>query len=106
VLFGDEQEPTILNGVLIDGNSLVTSKVNVNQWPGAYRHPAGLLLAPYVLDGEAEFTEDPFSVTYTIRDDADWSDGTPITVDDFLHPRALRRGRLTPTRSPRGPATS
>jgi peptide/nickel transport system substrate-binding protein len=84
VLFGDEQEPTILNGWLIDGNSLVTSKVMVNQWPGAYRIQPDFSYAPYVLDGEAEFTEDPFSVTYTILDDADWSDGTPITVDDMI----------------------
>jgi peptide/nickel transport system substrate-binding protein len=84
VLFGDEQEPTILNGWLIDGNSLVTSKVQVNQWPGAYRIQPDFSYAPYVLDGEAEFTEDPFAVTYTIRDDANWSDGTPISVDDMI----------------------
>jgi peptide/nickel transport system substrate-binding protein len=85
VLFGDEQEPTILNSFLIDGNSLVTTKVNVNQWPAAYRIQPDFSYAPDVLDGEAEFTEDPFAVTYTIRDDADWSDGTPITVDDFIY---------------------
>jgi peptide/nickel transport system substrate-binding protein len=84
VLFGDEQEPTILNSFLIDGNSLVTTKVTTQVWPGAYRIQPDFSYAPYVLDGEAEFTEDPFAVTYTIRDDADWSDGTPITVDDMI----------------------
>ena len=85
VLFGDEQEPTILNGFLIDGNSLVTSKVFNNQFPGAYVIQPDLSLAPYVIDGEAEFTEDPFSVTYTILDEAEWSDGTTISVDDFIY---------------------
>jgi peptide/nickel transport system substrate-binding protein len=84
ILFGDEQEPTILNGFLLDGNSLVTSKVFNNQFPGAYVIQPDFSFAPYLLDGEAEFTEEPFSVTYTIRDDAEWSDGTPITVDDFI----------------------
>ncbi len=84
VLFGDEQEPTILNGFLIDGNSLVTSKVFNNQFPGAYVIQPDFTLEPWVIEGEAEITEDPFSVTYTIRDDADWSDGTPISVDDFI----------------------
>ena len=38
-----------------------------------------------MIDGEAEFTEDPFSVTYTILDEAEWSDGTTISVDDFIY---------------------
>jgi peptide/nickel transport system substrate-binding protein len=84
VLFGDEQEPTILNGYLIDGNSLVTSKVFNNVFAGAYVIQPDFSYAPWLIDGEAEFTEDPFAVTYTIRDDADWSDGTPVTVDDFI----------------------
>ena len=85
VLFGDEQEPTILNGYLIDGNSLVTSKVFNNQFPATYVIQPDLSFEPNLIDGEAEFTEDPFSVTYTIRDDAVWSDGTPITVDDYIY---------------------
>jgi len=83
VLFGDEQEPTILNGTLIDGNSLVTSKVFNNIFPGSYVIQPDFSYAPSLIDGEAEFTEDPFSVTYTIRDDANWSDGTPITAEDY-----------------------
>lgn len=35
--------------------------------------------------GSYEVTsEDPFTVEYTIADDAAWSDGTPITSNDFL----------------------
>ena len=84
VLFGDEQEPTILNGYLIDGNSLVTSKVFNNHFLGAYRITPEFELEPHLLDGEAEFTEDPLEVTYTIHEDATWSDGEPITADDFV----------------------
>lgn len=85
VLFGDEQEPTILNGFLIDGNSLVTSKVFVNQFPGMFQVTPELGFDLYLLDAEPEFTEDPFSVTYVIKDEAEWSDGTPITVDDVIY---------------------
>jgi peptide/nickel transport system substrate-binding protein len=84
ILFGDEQEPTILNPFLIDGNSLVTTKVTTNVFPDVYKIQPDFSLAPSLIDGEAEITEDPFTVTYTIRDDAEWSDGTPITVDDFI----------------------
>jgi peptide/nickel transport system substrate-binding protein len=35
--------------------------------------------------GSLEVTsEDPLTVKYTINDDATWSDGTPVTVNDFL----------------------
>ncbi len=84
VLFGDEQEPTVLNSFILDGNSLVTSKVATNVWPGSYVIQPDLSMEPYLIDGEAEITEDPFTVTYTIRDEAEWSDGTPITVDDYI----------------------
>lgn len=84
VLFGDEQEPTILNSFLIDGNSLVTTKVATNVWPGAYTLTPEFTYEPDVIDGEAELTEDPFTVTYFIREDAHWSDDTPITADDFI----------------------
>ena len=82
VLFGDEQEPTILNSFLIDGNSLVTSKVSANVWPGLHRVNPELGFDLYLLAEEPELTEDPFEVTYVLRDDAVWSDGTPITVED------------------------
>jgi peptide/nickel transport system substrate-binding protein len=84
ILFGDEQEPTILNGMLIDGNSLVTSKVFNQQFPASYVIQPDFSMEPFLLDGEAEITEDPFTVTYFIREDANWSDGTPITVDDYI----------------------
>jgi peptide/nickel transport system substrate-binding protein len=84
VLFGDEQEPAILNGYLIDGNSLVTSKVFNNVFPSSYVIQPDFSLEPWLIDGEAEITEDPFSVTYTIREEAEWSDGTPITVQDYI----------------------
>jgi peptide/nickel transport system substrate-binding protein len=84
ILFGDEQEPTILNSFLIDGNSLVTTKVFTNQFPGMYQVNPEFGYDLDLLAEEAEFTEDPFTVTYTIRDEAEWSDGTPISVDDVI----------------------
>ena len=29
-------------------------------------------------------SEDPQTIEYTINEDATWSDGTPITADDFV----------------------
>ncbi|MFO8074663.1 MAG: ABC transporter family substrate-binding protein [Egibacteraceae bacterium] len=84
VLFGDEQEPTILNGYLLEGNSVVTSKVFNNQFLGAHRITPDFEYEPVLVDGMAEISEDPFTVTYTIKDEATWSDGEPIDVEDFV----------------------
>lgn len=84
VLFGDEQEPVIMNGLLIDGNSLTTAKINNNVLPATYVIQPDFSLAPSVIDGEAEVTDDPFSVTYTIREEAVWNDGTPISAEDMI----------------------
>ncbi|HSK24398.1 MAG TPA: ABC transporter family substrate-binding protein [Egicoccus sp.] len=84
VLFGDDQEPLVLNGLLLDGASEATGQVFYQVYPGAYAVQSDFTFQPWLLDGEAVVTEDPFAVTYTIRDDAVWSDGTPITADDLV----------------------
>jgi ABC-type transport system substrate-binding protein len=84
LLFGDEREPEVLNGFLINGDSQATAKVFNNVFPGAYVIEPDFSLQPWLLEGEAEITESPFTVTYTIRGEAEWSDGTPITADDFI----------------------
>lgn len=52
---------------------------------GPYRVGADLDYVPELLEGEPEVSTDPFAVTFRIRDDAVWSDGTPITSSDFRY---------------------
>src|SRR5699024_10882678 len=42
-------------------------------------------LIPDIAAGMPETNEDNTVYTYTIRDDAKWSDGSPITADDFVY---------------------
>ena len=35
-------------------------------------------------DGEAKFTKSPFTVTYKIKKNANWSDGKPVTAQDVI----------------------
>lgn len=87
VIFGHEQEPAILNNALIEGNLLATAIVSRTILLGAYLVTPDFEYVPELIDGEAEAEggEDgePFTVTWTIREEATWSDGTPITADDF-----------------------
>ncbi len=38
-----------------------------------------------VIDDAAVTSADPFTVTYTLDQDASWSDGTPVTAEDFSY---------------------
>ncbi len=82
VTYALDAEPTVLNPVTIDGNSTATGHIVVPVlWSLWHITPEGEHV-PALLDGEPEVTEDPFSVTYRLRDEATWSDGTPITAED------------------------
>jgi peptide/nickel transport system substrate-binding protein len=74
-------EPDMLNAArsVLAATAVVGSAVLA----GPYRLTADLEFEPWLIDGEPELTEDPFTVTYRIRDDAVWSDGVPITARDF-----------------------
>ncbi len=47
---------------------------------------AGVLAADGdVIDDAAVTSQDPFTVTYTLDREASWSDGTPVTAEDFSY---------------------
>lgn len=51
---------------------------------GAFRQTPEFTFEPELLAGEPEVDEGPpFTVTYRIRPEAEWSDGTPVTAEDF-----------------------
>ncbi|MGH2737085.1 MAG: peptide ABC transporter substrate-binding protein, partial [Actinomycetota bacterium] len=85
IIMGAEQEPagslnvdlaccTLFWGVVLTDRTLLDS----------YKTLPDFTYAPELLEGEAEVTEDPFSITYTIKEEAQWSDGTPVSADDYI----------------------
>jgi peptide/nickel transport system substrate-binding protein len=84
VVFGAEQEPPCLNGVLAGCNNTWTSWTVGISFPGLYKILPNGDLAPDLLDGEAKFTKKPFTVTYKIKKNANWSDGKPVTSQDVI----------------------
>ena len=65
------------------------------QWP-LYPHPFLTLPDTSVVVNEALLksaevvNSDPMTVEYVLQDDAQWSDGTPIGVDDFVYTQAVQ----------------
>jgi peptide/nickel transport system substrate-binding protein len=87
VVWGYEQEPGILNPFISDGNLVATAQVTL-----AVLLPLWVITPDFeyvpspLMDGEPEVDEGPpFSVTYNLNPDANWSDGEPITADDVLY---------------------
>ena len=71
-----------LNGAS-DGGDVIN-----NTFEGLVREKNGVIL-PGMADSWV-VSEDGLTVTFHIRDDAKWSDGTPVTADDFV--RSWKRG--------------
>jgi peptide/nickel transport system substrate-binding protein len=78
-------EPPSLNWYLGLGGSESTGVVSDQVLASAYHDegPAGTTV-PSLAVGEPRMTTGSFSVTYTIRQKARWSDGIPITARDFV----------------------
>lgn len=90
VVFAAEQWPDCLNPITSCANaSWLVWSVTAHILPrlmeldvdGNYQASPVLEQAPSLENGL--ITEDPFTVTYEIRDDAVWNDGTPITSEDI-----------------------
>lgn len=88
LVVGAEQEPDCLDPINTCGGSswgYWISSVHTN--PNAFNvTPKGEYTPSPMLDGEPELEESPKQkVTYKIKDEAVWSDGTPITSRDFKY---------------------
>ena len=85
IVFGAEQEPPCLNGLLAGCNNTWTSWTVGIAFAGAYRVMPDFSFQPQILDGEARIvSRKPFTLLYKIKKQAVWSDGRPITADDFI----------------------
>jgi peptide/nickel transport system substrate-binding protein len=87
VTFAAIGEPTGFNPHTSVNNSPELQNVVVNVYPSVFRpQPDFSVHFDRELMVSAELTaEEPQTVTYRIQDDAVWSDGTPISDDDFAY---------------------
>ena len=84
LVFGADQEPTGFNINTSKDNGTSVAVVIRNIWPSAYRTRPDFTLEPYLLEGPATVTsQSPFTVEWKIKAAASWSDGTPVSADDF-----------------------
>lgn len=84
---GYEQEPDILNPFITGGDMMATKDVLSQVLVGLIRINPDFTYEPVLAEEIPDLenggvTEDPFTVTWKIKKDAVWNDGTPVTADD------------------------
>ena len=81
------QEPSGFNPNTSKDSSLALQAATVTMYPSVFRiHPDFSVQLDQTFMVSAKLTShDPQTITYQIRPDARWSDGTPITADDFRY---------------------
>jgi peptide/nickel transport system substrate-binding protein len=84
LIFGAEQEPPCLNGFLEGCNNTWTSWTAGIALASPYIEKPNFTIVPYMAAKAAKVTRSPFTVTYTIRKNAKWSDGKPVTAADAI----------------------
>lgn len=83
VILGADQEPKILNPFLTDGNLYWLSVIVGQVFEGSFElNNKGQYVKEMITD--AKVTNNPFTVTYTLKSGLTWSDGKPITSRDYV----------------------
>ncbi|BBL78294.1 ABC transporter substrate-binding protein [Rubrobacter xylanophilus] len=85
LIVGLDQEPAILNGFIVGGDLVATSNVTRPIMESVLQIMPDLSYAPKLADGEPQVvSEDPLVVEFKLKDGITWSDGEPLTVEDFV----------------------
>lgn len=93
-LYAPNEIPTLKTNGIIDG---LSATIMQNLMEGLYRTDENQKLVPGMAK-DYEVSEDGKTYTFHLREDAKWSNGTPVTAHDFIYGwhRALHPDTLSP----------
>jgi peptide/nickel transport system substrate-binding protein len=84
ITVGAEEFPPVLNNMTPEGNGQWTGMITGPALARGYKLRPDFSYEPWIFDKDcAVLTQSPFTVSCTIRPDAVWSDGVPISSTDF-----------------------
>jgi peptide/nickel transport system substrate-binding protein len=85
--YAADQEPTGFNNNTSKDNGTSVLNVVINMFPPVFRlHPDySVKLNTELMDSAAQTATDPQTIVYKIKQEAVWSDGTPVSADDFVY---------------------
>ena len=85
--YAADQEPTGFNYNTSKDNGTSVLNVTINMFPPVFRlHPDySVQLNKELMDSAEQTSTDPQTIVYKIKQEAVWSDGTPVSADDFVY---------------------
>jgi peptide/nickel transport system substrate-binding protein len=85
--YAADQEPTGFNNNTSKDNGFSVLSVTINMFPQAFHAQPDFTVKidDAFLDSAEQTSEDPQTIVYKIKQEAVWSDDTPITADDFIY---------------------
>ncbi len=96
VTFASDQEPTGWNVATASDSLLATGMIVENVYPSAFVQTPELDVAMNddLLVSAAQVSDEPQVVEYRIREEAVWSDGMPISAEDFAYAWRQQNGSV------------
>ncbi|HEV8167186.1 MAG TPA: ABC transporter family substrate-binding protein [Actinomycetota bacterium] len=85
--YGADQEPTGFNNNTSSDNGTSVANVMIQVLPQACHLTPdfGVQMNSDLLDSWEQTSSNPHTVVYKIKQNASWSDGTPVSADDFIY---------------------
>jgi peptide/nickel transport system substrate-binding protein len=85
--YAADQEPTGFNNNTSKDNGTSVANIMINVLPQAFdlNPDYSVSMDSELLDSAEQTSNDPQTVVYKIKQNASWSDGTPVSADDFIY---------------------
>src|SRR5215216_1724016 len=85
--YAADQEPTGFNNNTSSDNGTSVANIVINTMPVAFHLTPDfkVVMNEDLLDSAEQTSEDPQTIVYKIKQEAVWSDGTPVSADDFIY---------------------
>jgi peptide/nickel transport system substrate-binding protein len=94
--YAADQEPTGFNNNTSKDNGTSVYNIVINMYPQPFHAQPDFTVKmdDAFLDSAEQTSDNPQTVVYKIKPDAVWSDGTPITADDFIYNWKQQNGSI------------
>ena len=85
--YAADQEPTGFNNATSKDNGTSVANIVINMYPQAFHSQPDFTvkLNEEFLDSAEQTSTDPQTIVYKIKQNAIWSDDTPVSADDFIY---------------------
>jgi peptide/nickel transport system substrate-binding protein len=94
--YAADQEPTGFNNSTSKDNGTSVYNITINMFPQAFHAQPdfSVKMDDQLLDSAEQTSADPQTIVYKIKQNAAWSDGTPISADDFIYFWEQQNGKI------------